>query len=158
MRSVIVGVADMKVSKDPGDKLVTHALGSCLGIAVYDRSKIGGMLHVMLPNSTISSSEISQQNPLMFIDTGLPLLLESAYEMGAKKASLELFVAGGAGEDKIFAIGKRNHLLVRRLLWQMKILISGQEVGGIVARNMYLEISSGKAWVQSNQVDKVLSI
>ena len=50
MKQTVV-VADMKIGKS-GDVLVTHALGSCLGLMVYDPKKeIGGLLHAMLPLS-----------------------------------------------------------------------------------------------------------
>jgi chemotaxis receptor (MCP) glutamine deamidase CheD len=46
----VVGVADMHIASTPGDVVVTHALGSCLGIAIHDpESQVGGILHVMLP-------------------------------------------------------------------------------------------------------------
>ena len=43
---VVVGVADMKVSSKPEEVLVTHALGSCIGVAIYDpQVRVGGILH-----------------------------------------------------------------------------------------------------------------
>jgi hypothetical protein len=51
---VVVGVADMKVSNRPEEVLVTHALGSCIGVAIYDpEAKVGGLLHFMLPDSSL---------------------------------------------------------------------------------------------------------
>ena len=48
----VVGVSDLKVSNNVNDSIITHALGSCLGITAYDsRAKVGGMVHVMLPLS-----------------------------------------------------------------------------------------------------------
>jgi chemotaxis protein CheD len=47
-----VGMADMKLCRPP-DKLTTLGLGSCVGVVLYDTStKISGMVHVMLPDST----------------------------------------------------------------------------------------------------------
>ena len=66
----IVGVADMKISAEKDDLIVTHALGSCLGITIYDPvACVGGMLHVMLPLSTIDPNKAAA-NPYMFVDTG----------------------------------------------------------------------------------------
>ena len=49
----VVGIAQMKVSADPGDELVAYALGSCLGVAVHDPvARVGGLLHAMLPLSS----------------------------------------------------------------------------------------------------------
>ena len=53
MRHVVV-VSDMKTGKE-GDTLITHALGSCLGLTIYDPvAKVGGLLHAMLPLSKIN--------------------------------------------------------------------------------------------------------
>ena len=47
-----VGMADLKIAKSP-DVLITLGLGSCIGLVLYDPvTKIGGMLHYMLPDST----------------------------------------------------------------------------------------------------------
>ena len=67
-----VGIAEMKVSGQRGDIIITHALGSCLGIAAYDpMACVGGLLHVMLPLSAIDPVK-AERNPLMFVDTGFP--------------------------------------------------------------------------------------
>ncbi len=92
----IVGVSDMKMSNAPGDIIVTHALGSCVGIAIYDPSaQVGGILHYMLPQSKIDSNK-AQNNPYMFGDTGIPELFTQAYKLGATKENLRVVMAGGA--------------------------------------------------------------
>ena len=75
----IVGVADMKVSTTPGDVIVTHALGSCLGIAVHDPvAGVGGLLHVMMPEGRMNQ-EKAEANPFMFVDTGVPVFFREVY-------------------------------------------------------------------------------
>lgn len=154
----IVGVADMKVVSQPGDIIVTHALGSCLGIAVHDPViGVGGLLHVMLPMSKISP-EKALANPSMFVDTGVPALFRAIYDAGGEKRRLKVTVAGGAniqnhGEDK-FAIGQRNYTVFKKILWKNGVLIDAEDVAGTIARTMYLEIGSGKVWlsIQGKQV------
>jgi chemotaxis protein CheD len=149
----IVGVADMKISGDSGDVIVTHALGSCLGVAVYDpHVPVGGLLHVMMPQSSINP-EKAAANPYMFVDSGLPAFFRSLYSAGGVKGRLVVKVAGGANvqgqaEDR-FAIGRRNYVLLRKVFWQNGILISGEEVGGTKPRTMYLEIGSGRTWLNT---------
>ena len=47
-----VGMADLKLCKAP-DAITTLGLGSCVGIAIRDPiTKIGGLAHIMLPDST----------------------------------------------------------------------------------------------------------
>ena len=92
MRHVVL-VADMKIANS-GDVLVTHALGSCLGVLIYDPvERIGGLLHAMLPLSTVNPTK-AKVNPCMFIDTGLPALLEAFYNAGGRKSRMVVKAAG----------------------------------------------------------------
>ncbi len=92
----IVGVADMKVSNNPTDNVITYSLGSCIGLVIYDPvARAGGILHYMLPESAIDKEKASRK-PFMFADTGIPRLFKAAYAMGAKKPRIKIFVAGGA--------------------------------------------------------------
>ena len=147
-----VGVSDMKLSSDPGDTIVTHALGSCIGIAIYDpEACVGGILHYMLPLSNVDTAK-AQQNPLMFGDTGIPLLFEAAYLLGAKKEHLRVVMAGGAQvfeERDFFDIGKRNTVIARKLFWKNNVLIAAENVGGHAPRTLYLEIGSGTTYFTS---------
>ncbi|RKY55352.1 MAG: chemotaxis protein CheD [Candidatus Neomarinimicrobiota bacterium] len=150
----IVGVADMKISDQPEDELVTHALGSCLGIAAYDPvAVVAGLLHVMLPLSTINP-EKAKQNPCMFVDTGVPHFFRQLYKAGAIKKRIVVKVAGGAnvqnnGNDR-FAIGKRNYIVLKKLFWRNGVLIEAEDVGGSVARTMHLQVATGKVLIASN--------
>jgi chemotaxis protein CheD len=96
MVNVTIGIGDMKVSSDPESLFSTRSLGSCVGIAIYDRVvQVGGLLHFMLPDSSIDPTRASK-HPYIFADLGVPHLLESAIELGAKSQRLKVIVAGGA--------------------------------------------------------------
>lgn len=152
----IVGIADMKISAMPGDTILTYALGSCLGIAIHDPvANVGGLLHVMLPESTIDQS-VAQSNPLKFVDTGLPRLFIECYKAGARKERLIVKVAGGASskkdaEDDYFQIGKRNFLMLKKMLWKNGVLLKAQDVGGNHPRTMSLTIGSGEVSIKTNE-------
>jgi chemotaxis protein CheD len=149
-----VGVADMKISAEKGDLIITHALGSCLGVAVHDpMACVGGLLHVMLPLSTIDPVK-ADRNPSMFVDTGFPRLLIECFKAGAQKQRLEISVAGGANsrnreEDDFFQIGKRNLIILRKLLWKNRLLMKSYDVGGSNSRTMSLEIGTGTVMIKS---------
>ncbi len=157
----IVGVADMKVSAEPGDTISTHALGSCLGIAIHDpEAVVGGMLHAMLPLSSIDPA-LAAKNPWTFIDSGVPLLFKECYKHGAKKERIIIVVAGGASlqqckEEDYFQIGERNLVVLRKLLWKNGLLMKAHDVGGNISRTMSLEIGSGDVIVKSNGTEKRL--
>jgi chemotaxis protein CheD len=157
----IVGVADLKVSAQPGDILITYALGSCLGITIHDpMANVGGLLHVMLPLSTIDSAKASE-NPYMFVDTGVPQLFLECYKLGAQKGRLVVKVAGGAcsnenEEEDYFQIGKRNFTILRKLLWKNGVLLKTHDVGGQQSRTMSLDIGNGEVQLKINGVTNIL--
>ena len=151
MNSIIVGISDCRVSSDPDGILLTYALGSCIAIAIHDPAVgVGGLLHYMLPESTLDQSKAAE-NPFMFADTGIPLLFHSAYGLGAEKRRLVVRAAGGAqvmDENGVFNIGKRNHLALRKILWKAGVMIHGEETGGTASRTVRLEVATGRFWVR----------
>lgn len=152
---LIVGVADMKVSNNPEDVLVTYSLGSCIGLAVYDPvANVGGLLHYMLPESLLDGNK-AKKNPYMFGDTGIPLLFKATYQLGAKKNRLKILVVGGAqilDQKGLFNIGKRNHAILRKMFWKNNVMIDFEEVGGSSNRTLKLEIKSGETWLKTSGV------
>lgn len=156
----VVGVADMKASQQSGDIIVTHALGSCLGIAVHDPvHQVGGMLHVMMPLSQ-TNPEKAKANPYMFVDTGVPAFFRLLYKLGAEKSKLIVKVAGGANihgstTDR-FAIGKKNYIMLKKMLWKNEVMIESEEVGGSEARTMHLEIGTGRVWLSTGGRERPL--
>ena len=150
----------MQVSRERGDVIVTHALGSCLGISVYDPAAgVGGLLHVMMPEGR-TNPEKAATNPFMFVDTGVPAFFREVYGAGAVKSRCVVKVAGGAnvngaGIDR-FEIGKRNFIILRKLFWKNGVLIDAQDVGGTVPRTMYLEIGTGRVWLSTAGAEKEL--
>ncbi len=147
MSLVTVGIADLKVSNNPEDTLVTYSLGSCIGLAVYDPvAKIGGMLHYMLPDSSINQ-EKAEKNPAMFANKGIPLLFKQCYSLGADKKRMIIKVAGGSqimDDAGTFNIGKRNYAILRKMFWKNNVMIDGEDIGGNCNRTMYMQIDDGK--------------
>lgn len=150
---IIVGMADMQVSKEPEAMLISFALGSCIGVALYDPLvRVGGLLHFMLPDSQIDQQK-SQKNPWMFADTGIPLLFREAYKLGAEKKRIRVKVVGGSqvlDDSSYFNIGKRNYLALRKIFWTNNVLIHAEDIGGSVNRTIRLEIGSGRVWVRTS--------
>lgn len=151
MSDHLVGISDMHISDQPNETIVTYSLGSCIGITAFDPvRKIGGMIHYMLPSSTIAPDK-ARVKPAMFADTGVPLLLNKLLSMGAAKGRLVIKVAGGAQlmDDKnVFNIGERNIVMLRKILWANSLLIKGQHVGENYARTLRLEIGTGRVTVK----------
>ncbi len=146
---LVVGISERSFSSQPGDLIVTHALGSCLGVAIHDPvAKVGGILHFMLPLSSLDL-EKANKNPFMFGDTGVPAFFQEAYALGASKERLRVVIAGGARvieSVQTIDIGSRNVVIARKLFWKNSILIAAQDVEGNRPRTLFLEVGSGKTW------------
>ncbi len=150
MRYVVL-VGDMKVGES-GDTLVTHALGSCLGLMIYDpTARVGGLLHAMLPLSKINPQKAAA-NPYMFVDTGVPELFKNVYGLGGQKSRLVVKAAGCGqplGNNEMFKIGERNYTILKKLLWKNNVLLEAEDVGGIASRTVHFDLSSGRTVVSS---------
>ncbi len=152
----------MKISSTREDEIITFALGSCLGIIVFDPiAHVGGMVHVMLPSSSIDLVK-AFSNPSMFVDTGVKNLFLASYKAGAQRNRLLVFAAGGAcanglEHDDYFQIGKRNVTVLRSLLWKNGILLNNSDFGGNLARTMSLDIGTGQVTVRIKGSTEILS-
>jgi chemotaxis protein CheD len=153
MSTLAVDISDIKVSADPDDLLITYALGSCIAVMVHDPVRVaGGMIHYMLPLSE-TSPEKARARPGMFADTGIPLLFQSMYALGCKKADLVVKVTGGGAlyDDKgLFNIGKRNYTMLRKMFWKSSVMIAGEDVGGAKSRTARLHVATGRCTVTSH--------
>jgi len=149
----VVGVGEMRISGNPGDIIVTHPLGSCIGIGIHDaRTRLGGILHFMLPSSEVDP-EKAADNPYLFADTGIPAFFQAAYDQGVSRERLRIVLVGGAQptqQNGLFAIGRRNQITTRKILWRDDLLIGAEHVGGTQPRTFCLEVGSGRTWVKCN--------
>jgi chemotaxis protein CheD len=141
-----VGMADYKVGRNPSS-LISYGLGSCVGIALYDPvTKIGGLAHIMLPDSTQARST---ENPAKFADTCLPLMLDDMQKLGASKSRVCAKIAGGAqmftfaNVTDIMRVGERNAESVRLVLKKMDIKILAEDTGGNYGRTVELNLVTG---------------
>jgi len=148
---LIAAVGDTKVGYK-GDKIITYALGSCLGLVVHDpEAKVGGILHAMLPLSKINRQK-AESNPFMFVDTGVPTMFKTLYEMGGIKSRFVVKAVGCAsplGKQEMFKIGQRNHTILQKLLWKNNILIENESIGGSDSRSIFFDVSTGVTVIKS---------
>ncbi len=156
---VIVQVSDAKASADPQDLIITYSLGSCIGVTLYDPGvRVGGMLHYQLPESSLDREKAKQQ-PFMFADTGMRLLLDALSSRGVEPKRLQIKIAGGAGMangPQGFDIGKRNHTAIHKIAWQQRLFIQAEDVGGSTPRNLYLDMADGSVTVKAGGMEKPL--
>ena len=145
---LVVGIGELAVAGD-GSAIVTHALGSCIAVCIWDRSaRVGGMLHFLLPDSRINAERAVRQ-PGAFADTGIPLLFQTAYRCGLRKAHTEVAIVGGADfwadlQDALLDVGRRNARAARDVLRRNGVRVRREDVGGSHARTVSLSVSDGR--------------
>ncbi len=152
MNIIKVGMADLNTVKAPGI-LTTLGLGSCVGIALYDKkTKIAGLAHIMLP----SSKEIkNNSNKAKFADTALDLLINNMIKIGANRNNMVAKLAGGAQmfsfntNNDVLKIGKRNILASKKKLHDLKISIIAEDTGGNFGRTIELRALNGDLLVKT---------
>lgn len=127
-----VGMADLKLCKAP-DAITTLGLGSCVGIAIRDPiSKVGGLAHIMLPDSTQFSGTV---NIPKYADTGAKELVRLIVANGGNRSRLVAKIAGGAqmfqfqSKNEMTAVGQRNVEAVKKVLAELKIPILANDTG-----------------------------
>jgi len=141
-----VGMADYKVGRSPST-LISYGLGSCIGISLYDPiRKIGGLLHIMLPDSTQARAS---DNPAKFADTGIPLMINDVVALGASKARLVAKIAGGAqmfafsNATDVMKVGSRNAESCKHILKRNGIKVIAEDTGGTYGRTVSIDLSTG---------------
>ena len=150
----VVGIGEFAISNRKEDVIITHALGSCIAVCVWDPTNlVAGLLHFLLPDSRINPQR-SKEQPAAFADTGIPLLFQTAYQHGLQKNRCMVRLVGGAevaGSGASFDIGKRNILAAKNMLWRNGVLIKGEDVGGKAVRTVSLFVGEGRLQITSGR-------
>lgn len=149
---ITVGISDMNIAR--GDNtLVTFALGSCIGICLFEpNKKMGALGHIMLPNSPNPKDEISINK---YADTCIPNMLTRLQRLGCASTNLVAKIAGGAkmfevsGDTNFGNIGDRNARAVREILRANNIRILVEDTGSNYGRTVYFNTSTGEMLVKS---------
>ena len=149
---VKVGMADLNICKSP-DVITTLGLGSCIGLTMYDPvTKIGGMVHYMLPDST---QVRNNENIAKFADTGIDELLKRVVAAGASRQRLVAKIAGGAkmfettGVSAIGNIGARNAEAAKQILKQKGIRLIAEDTGLNYGRTVELHCETGEFHIKA---------
>ncbi len=154
-KTITVGIADLNVVKDD-DTLVTYALGSCVGICLYDPvMKMAGLSHIMLPSVKEFTDPAAAAQTMKYADTAIELLMKKMLSMGAGKIRLRAKIAGGAqmfapvNNTSLAGIGERNVLAVKKELARLVIPIVAEDTGKNYGRTLYLTAADGVMRIKS---------
>jgi chemotaxis protein CheD len=128
--------------------MMTMALGSCLGIVLYDgTAKIGGLAHVMHPKRELVKNNM---NRAKFVDSAIKLMISRMVKSGAQKERIVAKIFGGArmfknvkGSPGVLQIGEKNVAAAREQLVALGIPIVAEHVGGNQGRTIRFDVSDG---------------
>lgn len=153
--TITVGIADFNVAKD-ADILVTYALGSCVGICLYDPIlKLAGLSHIMLPSVKEFTDPKAAAQTAKYADTAIELMMKKMLSMGAGKIRLRAKIAGGAqmfapvNNTNLAGIGERNVQAVKKELARLSIPIVAEDTGKNYGRTLYLTSADGVMRIKS---------
>ncbi len=142
---IIIGIGEYAVANNPSI-IITLGLGSCVGVCVRDkRNRIGGMIHVMLPEAKDKLKKMSK-----YADPGIKLMIDEMVKKGANLRNFEAKIAGGASmfQTKGFDVGKRNVEKTKEVLRSLHIPLIAEDTGKNRARSIEFHIETGDLFVK----------
>lgn len=149
---VKIGIAELKIAPAP-TSIITAGLGSCVGVCLWDPIvKIGGMVHIMLPDSKQARNII---NKAKYADSGINLLFEELCKNGAQKHRLVAKIAGGAqmfnfpNIKEVMKIGERNVEAVKKELNLHRVNLLAEDIGGNYGRTIEFFTENGQLLIKS---------
>ncbi|MCY3410199.1 MAG: chemotaxis protein CheD [Candidatus Heimdallarchaeota archaeon] len=157
MRKYAAGIGEI-VFGEGEDILTAHALGSCVGLVLFDpEKKISGMAHVALPSmikSVRNAEEHAKRWPGRYADMAVKNLLEGLKQRGATNIYAKL-----AGGSIIFDIkvdpnqdhlGKQTYAKITEELSGRNITVIAQDVDGHWIRSLEFYNITGVLSVQKS--------
>ena len=147
---IIVGIAEGKTAV-AGQVLVSYALGSCVGVCIYDSKKrMAGMAHVVLPERP---HNIRRSNAYKFANEGVSALIGHMCAMGCERQQLCAKIAGGArmfdtGSDQ-WNIGIHNATAIKSALAREGVPVVGEDTGRNYGRTLLFHADDGTLEIQT---------
>jgi len=154
-----IGMAEMVISKTPTTIITT--VGSCVALCMYDPvMKIGGMVHIVLPNNLSGEEKEIKQK---YAETAVMALLSALISEGADKERIRAKIAGGANmflklslKCEALDIGRSNAKMTKKKLAEFHIPLVAEDIGGNHARRIEFDTDSGRMTVIIDQKVRVL--
>lgn len=153
-----MGIAEGKIIRT-GQILISYALGSCVGVCLYDPGKkLAGMVHIVLPDP---ESGTDRSNPYKYASSGIESLIQEMETLGARRRRMTAKIAGGAnmfkGAGGKWEIGKQNVAAVRKFLEKMNIPVVAEDTGRDYGRTIIFSVEDGSLEIRTvRHITKVI--
>ncbi len=154
MNGIILGIGESGASRNADDEIKTLGLGSCVAVILLDPGTHAvGMVHIALPDSSVTTPEEVKKRPGRFADTGIDTVLRDMASQGARDPrKMIVKLIGGAtimDPNNTFNVGKRNVLAIKKILWEKGMGARAEDVGGNYSRTVIVSVATGIVKVRS---------
>ncbi|MFQ5980297.1 MAG: chemotaxis protein CheD [Candidatus Heimdallarchaeota archaeon] len=145
MSNNLVGMGQIQTAKGP-TILKALALGSCIGIAIWDSErKIGSLAHAILPKMPENRNNAKAHR---YAATAINIMLDQMQKLGSKtpKDKLEAKLVGGANmfpNLHSIKVGERNTKAARTKLNDLRIPIVAEDIGKNFGRTVNFNCQDG---------------
>lgn len=150
---VNVRPGDCRFSSEGASRLVTYSLGSDVAITAHaPAAGLSALLRFVYPDSRVDPGK-AKENPWLFADTGVSLLLSTLRKCGASNTDIQIQAIGGANvsdDDTAEVNGKSNELAVRKALWTEGVLLKSDDLGGDTMRAVWFDAATDRLMVRSD--------
>jgi chemotaxis protein CheD len=148
----ILGIGDSGIITEPGDRLITHALASCVAVTFFSESpKLAAMIHIALPEPSLHTTPHPKSG--YYASSGLPELIRLLTECyGCQTQYLKVHLIGGASSVKkadAFKVGEKNLHKIQKVLTHYGMNFNSDEVSGHVSRTVTIDLIAGSMTIYS---------
>jgi chemotaxis protein CheD len=133
--------------------IISTVLGSCVAVALYDpKNRFAGLNHFMLPGR-LGSNNLAGSDTGKYGIFAMEFLVNEMIKLGANKGDLVAKVFGGGHVlnrtvDNGGSIPSSNVTFAFEYLKTEGIKVQTSDVGGTIARKIFLEPETFKVWLK----------
>lgn len=150
-----IELGEIKVSKNLTTVFTVSHIGASIVVVMYDRlNKVGGLAHVILPDSSLSDKN-DESATGKYADLAVPELVRLFMEEGGEVNSTEVRMIGGAqlfnfggGSANILNIGSRNATAIRTAMSRHGLAIEKADIGGNKAKSLRFVVATGQVVIR----------
>ena len=144
-------LGDIKVTEKRATVFVAPHIGTGIVVVVFDvQKKIGGIAHVVLPESSLAPS-YNETTPGKYADVAIPCLMEQYQVLGGVLSNTTVRLIGGAqlfnfggGGGNLLNIGARNVTAIRAALTKYGLAVDKADIGGNKAKSLRFIMANGQ--------------
>lgn len=151
-----IGLGEYAITDVPEEKIITHALGSCVALILYcKKTKCTAMAHIVLPNYQGHQDHLRAKEAY-FADDIVPRMIDFFKERPeCQKDQLQVTLVGGSdskNKDDLFKVGARNVNVIRDILDGYGLEYNAEETAGHFSRSVEIEVETGEISIKKNKM------